>query len=189
MNAPERVSTLAAAWVQAFAEIEGAVKNSSNPHYKSKFADLPSVIAAIKPHLTRHGLAFIQPLHPHDKGITVETVLMHESGETLSLGSLFVPAVKNDPQGFGSACTYARRFALQTAFGLPAFDDDGEAAREAQERQPHPLLITLRQAAMEGPTALRDAFNEHKDDPALADIWKRHSAALKSAAEQAGEVQ
>ena len=175
--------SLAAAWVAAFAEIEGAVKNARNPHYDSRFADLPSIITAIKPHLVKHGLLFTQISHPHEKGIQIETVLMHESGEQMSLGSLFVPAVKNDPQGFGSAQTYARRFSLQCAFGLPAFDDDGQAAVAAQERQPDPLLIELRQSAMDGIQALQDAHAKHKDSKGFAAIWKQHGAALKTAAQ------
>ncbi len=58
-------------------------------------------------------------------------VLHHASGESMSLGSLFVPANKNDAQGFGSALTYCRRYALVTAFGVPTEDDDGNAARAA----------------------------------------------------------
>jgi hypothetical protein len=60
--------------------------------------------------------------------VSVETVLHHSSGEKESLGVLYVPANKRDAQGFGSALTYARRYALQTAFGVPTEDDDGNAA-------------------------------------------------------------
>lgn len=134
MNAQTKVEpaeTLAQAYVAAFAEIEGAVKDAANPHFKSKYADLPSVIAAIKPALAKHGLAFWQLCEPSDDGVVVETVLLHVSGEERSLGKLFVPANKKDAQGFGSAQTYARRYSLQTAFGVPAEDDDGNAASRA----------------------------------------------------------
>jgi hypothetical protein len=133
MNA--KTNTLAAAYVAAFAEIEGAAKSAKNPHYKSKYADLPSVIAAIKPALLRHGLAFWQLCEPSEDGVTVETILVHMSGEERSLGKLFVPANKRDAQGFGSAQTYARRFSLQTAFGVPAEDDDGNAASTGLKQQ------------------------------------------------------
>jgi hypothetical protein len=117
--------------VNAFSEIEGAAKDKLNPHFKSKYADLTSVIDAIKPVLSRHNLAFYQRPQPSESGILVQTVLRHASGEEIDLGTLYVPANKNDPQGFGSAMTYARRYALMTAFGVPAEDDDGNAAAKA----------------------------------------------------------
>jgi hypothetical protein len=114
--------------VNAFAEIEGAAKDKVNPHFKSKYADLTSVIDAIKPVLAKHNLAFYQRPQPSESGILVQTILRHSSGEEVDLGTLYVPANKNDAQGFGSALTYARRYALMTAFGVPAEDDDGNAA-------------------------------------------------------------
>jgi hypothetical protein len=127
---------------KAFAEIEAATKGAVNPHFKSKYADLGAVIDAIKPPLIKHGLFFTQRSHPADNGVAVETVLHHSSGEELSLGTLFVPANKQDAQGFGSALTYARRYGLMTAFGVPAEDDDGNAAaRSAPRQQPAPAPI------------------------------------------------
>jgi hypothetical protein len=86
------------------------------------------VIDAIRPVLARHNLAFYQRPQPSEDGILVQTMLRHASGEEVDLGTLYVPANKRDPQGFGSALTYARRYALMTAFGVPAEDDDGNAA-------------------------------------------------------------
>lgn len=130
MNAETKIkpASLSAAMAKAFAEIEAATKSANNPHFKSKYADLGAVIEAVKPALISHGLFFTQRSHPADNGVSVETVLHHESGEELSLGTLFVPANKQDAQGFGSALTYARRYGLMTAFGVPAEDDDGNAA-------------------------------------------------------------
>jgi hypothetical protein len=119
----------------AFAEIEAATKSAVNPHFKSKYADLGSIIEAIKPPLIKHRLFFTQRCQPSEGGVCVETVLHHANGQEMSLGSLFVPANRNDAQGFGSALTYARRYALQTAFGVPTEDDDGNAAtRSAPDR-------------------------------------------------------
>lgn len=135
MNAQSKIeASIASAYVAAFADIEGAAKDAKNPHFKSKYADLPAVIAAIKPSLIKHGLAFTQPCQPSEDGVTVRTVLHHQSGETLDLGSLFVPANKKDAQGFGSALTYARRYALVSAFGVPTEDDDGNAASSSMKR-------------------------------------------------------
>jgi hypothetical protein len=124
-------STLHGAMALAFAEIEAATKSADNPFFKSKYADLPAIIGTVKPALVAHGLFFTQHCHPSEDGVIVETVLHHKSGESLSMGQLYVPANKRDPQGFGSAQTYARRYALQTAFGVPVEDDDGNAASKA----------------------------------------------------------
>jgi hypothetical protein len=130
-------ANLALAMTAAFAEIEGATKAATNPHFKSKYADLTSIIGAIKPPLIRHGLFFTQRCHPDQEGVSVETVLHHSGGEKESLGTLYVPANKRDAQGFGSALTYARRYALQTAFGVPTEDDDGNAATASLPRSEH----------------------------------------------------
>jgi hypothetical protein len=134
---------ICAAYVAAFAELEAATKTASNPHFKSKYADLPTVIDAIKPHLSKHGLAFMQMPKPSEGGISIETVLIHSSGDKLSMGVLFVPANKHDAHGFGSALSYARRYALQTCFGLPTADDDGVAAvKSQQEASDKPIVPT-----------------------------------------------
>jgi hypothetical protein len=112
--------TLHSAMARAFAEIEAATKDATNPHFKSKYADLSSVIAAIKPALVANGLFFTQRCQPSDGGVTVDTFVYHRGGECLALGTLYVPANRQDPQGYGSALTYARRYALQTAFGVPS---------------------------------------------------------------------
>ena len=130
MNAPTKIeaATLHSAMALAFAKIEAATKSANNPHFRSKYADIGAVIDAIKPALVEHGLFFTQHPQPSEGGVTVETMLHHASGESVSLGSLFVPANKNDAQAFGSALTYCRRYALVTAFGVPTEDDDGNAA-------------------------------------------------------------
>lgn len=125
---------LFAAMSAASAEIEGAQKDSNNPHFKTKYADLSSVVAAIKPALTKQGLWFRQVCHERDKGVCVETYVCHKSGEEISFGSLYVPASKQDAQGFGSALTYCRRYSLMTAFGVCPEDDDGNAAVAASRK-------------------------------------------------------
>lgn len=126
-------ASLSSAMAAAFGEIEGATKSANNPHFKTKYADLTTVIEAIKPALIKHGLFFTQRPEPSEKGVTIETVIGHSSGEEMSLGKLFVPANKQDAQSFGSALTYARRYALVTAFGVPVEDDDGNAASNRQQ--------------------------------------------------------
>lgn len=129
------IKNIYSAFIKAQANIEKAVKDSTNPHFRSKYADLGNVVDAIKPHLEEHGLAFFQKFHECDKGIKIETIVIHESGESISNGILFVPVTKNDAQGFGSACTYARRYSLQSAFGVAPDDDDGNAASHPRQHQ------------------------------------------------------
>lgn len=124
------MKTLFAAMAKAFPEIEGAAKDRNNPAFKSKYADLSSVVDAIKPALTKQGLFYVQMTHEQQGGVCIETVVGHESGEQFSFGKLFVPASKQDAQGYGSALTYARRYSLMTAFGVCPEDDDGNAASQ-----------------------------------------------------------
>jgi len=149
----EKPDTLAAAMAKAFGEIDAATKAAENPAFKRegkalRYADLTSVIEAIKPALVANGLFFTQQPRVNDKGVEIETVLHHSGGEVYSLGCLFVPADKNNAQAFGSALTYARRYALVTAFGVPVEDDDGNAAsaappkREQKVTAPKPAAIT-----------------------------------------------
>jgi len=129
---------LEAALADALPKLEGVQKNKENAAFKnggkvSKYADLGSVIEAIRP-LAEHGVWFRQVLHEGEKGVTVET-LYTGFGTTISAGTLFMPSDKGNAQGFGSALTYARRYALVTAFGLSTEDDDGNEGSKAPQRQ------------------------------------------------------
>lgn len=140
--------SISAAYVAAFSEIEAATKSANNPHFKHKYADLSAVIDAIKPHLAKHNLGFMQCPRPSDGGVSIETILIHAGGDKLSMGVLFVPANKHDAQGYGSALSYARRYALQTCFGLPTEDDDGHAAVNSVQRPAAQQIITQEQFAV-----------------------------------------
>jgi hypothetical protein len=130
---------LFSAMALAFPKIEGAIKDCNNPYFKSKYADLSSVVAAIKPALGEHGLCFVQHVHSTPNFASVETVILHSSGESMSCGITSVPIGKLDAQGYGSALTYARRYSLSAAFGVAPEDDDGNLAckkNEAKEQKP-----------------------------------------------------
>jgi len=127
MNTSESIKNLAYALYKAQAEMGGAVKDSKNPFFKSDYADLTSVIKAIKEPFANHGLSYTQFPTNEEGRIGVVTMLMHESGEYLE-HSYTLPTTKADPQSAGSAITYARRYALQSIAGIPTADDDAESA-------------------------------------------------------------
>lgn len=129
------------ALVKALGEMRGAVKDSKNPHFRNDYASLESVIEAARPVLAEHGLAFMQGLGEYANGaMTVSTRIIHESGEWIE-SDFQMPVGKADPQGTASASTYARRYSLMGILGLPALDDDGEAAMPRNQKpadQPKP---------------------------------------------------
>lgn len=118
-----------AAFVKAQAGFAPALKTNSNPHFKSRYVGLDGCIEAVLDALNANGIGLLQPTHECADGVTVETLFIHESGEQMSGGKLHVPAAKHDPQGYGSALTYARRYSLMAACGIAPEDDDGNAAR------------------------------------------------------------
>ena len=119
---------IAAALVKAQKAFGPALKDKNNPAFRSKYADLGACIDAVQDALNANGIALLQQTREDATGVTVETVLLHESGESWSSGPLHVPASKQDPQGYGSALTYARRYSLMAACGIAPEDDDGNAA-------------------------------------------------------------
>jgi hypothetical protein len=128
MNKSENITDLAKALHRAQGKIKHAVKDSANPFFKSKYADLTSVWDAIRDAFQSEGLSVSQLPSMNDQGAScLETILMHTSGQFIAAACPLNPS-KNDPQGVGSAITYMRRYALQAVAGVCADDDDGEAA-------------------------------------------------------------
>jgi len=127
MRQSASIEHLAPALVAAQAEIGGAVKGADNPFFKSKFADLNTVILALKPIFVKHGFAVIQLPHSDEHGVGVTTRIQHTSGEFLQ-HQFTLPLAKKDPQAAGSAITYAKRYALKALGLMPDLGDDGEAA-------------------------------------------------------------
>lgn len=122
------MKNIASAFVKAQQGFAPALKTNTNPHFKSRYVGLDGCIEAVIDALNSNGIALLQPTHEDATGVTVETLFVHESGEVLSGGKLHVPAAKQDPQGYGSALTYARRYSLMSACGIAPEDDDGNAA-------------------------------------------------------------
>lgn len=122
------MKNIASALVKAQKAFGPALKTSTNPHFRSKYADLSACVEAVIDALNNNGIFLLQKNYDCADGIMCETVFVHESGEMLECGIVHFPAVKKDPQGYASALTYARRYSLMAACGIAPEDDDGNAA-------------------------------------------------------------
>jgi hypothetical protein len=124
-------SAIIAALAKALPSVGRAIKDQTNPAFRSTYADLSAVIDAISP-VANHGIWFRQETVPVEGNrAAVQTFYIHTSGEELSAGITDAPVSKNDAQGYGSALTYCRRYGLMAAFGIAPEDDDGNAAVKA----------------------------------------------------------
>lgn len=150
MKHSDSISKIAAALVAVQSELKAVAKDSRNPHFKSSYCSLDAIIEATRPALSKHGLAVVQGVTtPHSdseghlNGFTVETMLVHQSGEWIVNGAL-MPLSKLDPQGAGGAITYGRRYGLSALLALATEeDDDGNGAShrtapraEGEQRRP-----------------------------------------------------
>jgi hypothetical protein len=124
----ENIEKLAAALVAAQSEMGNAVKGSSNPFFKSKYADINAVREAVIPVLSKHGIAVIQPTVTCEGKNFVKTILIHESGQWLAGLTEILYKEKDNAQAQGSGITYARRYGLQSICNIGAEDDDGNTA-------------------------------------------------------------
>lgn len=130
------MKNIASALVKAQRQFGPALKTSTNPHFRSKYADLSACIEAVIDALNENGIFLLQKNYDCSNGIMCETVFVHESGEMLECGIVHFPAVKQDPQGYASALTYARRYSLMAACGIAPEDDDGNMGSRKQNVNP-----------------------------------------------------
>ena len=153
MKTSEKIDKLMPALAAAYEEMGAAFKTGRNPHFKSKYADLPSVDAASRPVLAKHGLMYTQGVVEGLGGLAMETTIIH--GASAQFISQLVPYVvprgrTEDPQAQGSAITYSRRYGLQSALGMVSDDDDGEAAariaRAQKQANPADAIRNLKKA-------------------------------------------
>ena len=146
MSQSESIAALAAALSKAQAGITGALKDSANPFFKSRYADLASCWDACRKQLTDNGLAVIQATDILDGRTVLVTTLAHASGEWVR--SVTPVLTKDDgPQAQGSGITYARRYALAAMVGLAQIDDDAEAAQARGKPEPKPDPEVARKVA------------------------------------------
>jgi len=131
MKTSDSISKISAAIVKAQGELNAVSKDGNNPHFRSRYATLQNIVESTRDVLRKHGLAVIQTFGETDGTyINLVTTLLHESGEAFS-GTLTMRPSKADPQGLGSATTYARRYALSAILGIVTDeDDDGNASSQ-----------------------------------------------------------
>jgi len=155
---------IATALVKAQKAFGPALKSSTNPHFKSRYADLAACVEAVMGALNDNGIALVQKSYDCENGVMVETMFVHESGEMLECGILHFPASKADPQGHMSALTYARRGSLMAACGIAPEDDDGNSASKRTEIKStvneNQLLDLM--AAMDEVTTLKELQETYK---------------------------
>ena len=126
---------LIGALIKAQSEMTFASKTGTNPHFRSGYAPLETVIDAVKEPLNSNGIFYLQKVYLAEGGQCVETEF-HGHGGVIKAGRVYVPADKQTPQGYGSALTYAKRYSLITACGLPSEDDDGNSAESNYKAKP-----------------------------------------------------
>ncbi len=177
MNRSDEIKDLATALAKAQGEMAGAKKDSQNPHFKSRYADLASIREACMSALTKHGIAVLQSPGLKSAGdgvwmVEVGTMLTHTSGQWMA-DVLAVPVTKVDAQGVGSAITYARRYALAAFTSVAPEDDDGNAAVGPAPVAVHApkkpegfdeWLIDLEAVAEDGTEALRAAWSQSPEE-------------------------
>lgn len=170
----EETKPIYAALAAAQSEFKTVVKNQTNPAFKSKYADLQAIFDAVRPALNAHGIFLTQKVTTEGTKISIETILLHESGESLSSGVLTVDGAGGQgPKGIqalGSAITYARRYSVSAFLGITADDDDdGNASVEHQTQKPkfyitEEMLNKAKAVAANGVDAYKAYYEKQSED-------------------------
>ena len=162
------MKNIATALVKAQKAFAPALKNATNPHFRSKYVDLASCVDSVIGALNDNGIFLFQTTTEHPDGVICETSFLHESGERLDCGKLFFPSPKHDPQGFMSCLTYIRRASLMAATSQAPSDDDGNAASiKPSEKANH--------------NQMQDHITSISESTTLEELQTRFKEAYKSA--------
>lgn len=170
----QTINELATALAKAQSEMKPAVKDADNPFFKSKYADLATVWESIRNPLSKNGLCVSQLIGSDGNVVTVETVLMHTSGQFIS-GKLSMTAKDPMPQSIASASTYARRYGLSAIVGVSSEeDDDGAQASGTNGHKEVKKAVT--ETIIQKPVSLKDrvmgtAKPKFKDEDAFK-AWR-----------------
>lgn len=160
-------------------KLKQPLKGADNPFFKSKYVPLENVVSVIDEAIVETGLSYTQEVLSNDSGhIILETIIMHESGEYIVLEGATVKPTKQDPQGIGSAMTYARRYSLSSAFGVASdTDDDGNEAskgKPTQQNRPNPAPT----AKLE--PALVQKIKDCQSKSSLQELWEKIPEATRN---------
>jgi hypothetical protein len=140
MKQSESIDKIIPAFIAFQSDMPSVPKDGNNPHFKSKYATLGAITEATRPHLAKHGLGFMQWMSNRDGYQLIVTRIMHTSGQWMEDEGYILNPTKNDPQGMGSAVTYARRYTLGASLGIITEDDDdgNRASEPAPVKKPAP---------------------------------------------------
>lgn len=167
------INELAGALAKAQGKMKSAVKDSENPYFNSKYADLASVIDAIREPLSSNGLSYIQPIVCIDGQTYLETILIHKSGQWIkSLAPIHVNnASRNPMQAFGAAISYLRRYELSALVGITQDDDDGESARGVYPTSTRQTSHTVEKISTDQVNKILDKLNS-LDQSIVSNFWQ-----------------
>lgn len=196
--AVEAPRNLYAALARAQANFARVIKNRVNPAFKSRYADIEAILAAVRPALNAQGIFLCQRVINGPDRVSCETVLLHVSGEELAGGAVSIPlprGSKNEAQALGSAITYARRYSLSATLGISADDDDdGNACAAAPAPAPAPVVVPpdlkarAEEAAAHGISAYQEFFSSLEKSERVMLAKAGMHAALKQRAEEASHA-
>lgn len=172
----ESIAALAKAIALSQLHVENALKSSTNPHFKSKYADLAEILNTVRPVFSANCIAIVQTPTFESGVASVETMLCHESGEFIS-SVCSSPVSKQDAQGIGSAITYLRRYSLAAMCGIAQEDDDGQHAVQEPQTQRQAPSRKLSNAEREmGVADMKGA----PDEAVLKQVWADYHAMPKN---------
>lgn len=163
------MKNISKAILEAQKEMGNATKGSSNPFFKSKYADLNAIREACMPALHNHGISVLQPTVNIDGKNFIKTVLLHESGETFEGLTEIVYSKQNDAQAQGSGITYARRYGLQSLLNIGAEDDDGNKASQPSKQDNTSEFLEW-----------QTELDKCKNTDELMTLWKQNEDTLKT---------
>jgi hypothetical protein len=172
MTTSESTEKIAEALVLAQRQMLPLIKDSANPFFRSKYADLQAVTEACYPALQANGICVIQSAEAGEhSGLNIKTRLLHSSGQFIETDCVIPPAGQ-DPQKYGSAVTYGRRYGLQAAMGLAAVDDDGEGAMNRNAAKPA-STPSPKPAPKPAPAKAEPGKDEAMADKIVAAFWEQ----------------
>jgi hypothetical protein len=181
MKTSENIIEISKAMNLAQREMRPAIKDSTNPHFRSKYSDLASVMDAIREPIGNNGLSIWQDATLEDMGVSVTTRIVHVSGQWVEFGPLTIPIGKKDAHAVGSACSYGKRYALCAALGVVSDDDDdGNKAVASHEKKRvadvvKPIQDNAKTISKEQQTELNKIIDQCSP-PFQQKIWDRLAA-------------